>query len=420
MADWRSAPILVLVSTFKFLKNEDRLNAALTCHHWLNAFESPTLWEEMSFVMDGDLVDDSKRALQFVRKHSTSVKRLKLHFRRCRSQKIVEALENIQCLFENLACYGRLESFEVENFSFHRHRESSNRMMAAFKSFLASQRQFSKVRFFKTCFDEQRGLDILERIVYQNKDIRFLGLWYFFEQGVDVYRHVEYERLLGLANLEVVELDYCCTSETVLDILGAKKRLRVLSILCDQNEGFHHTIPEKSWREFKRPHIDIKYEIVEVVTLQQFMDVMPQSTCASEFTYKCGLSLRSDNNLRTHGISILQYITHAFQDYFREISLDFGFVNISLLEDSILNLIMTCAHLEVINLCGVLSPTLARRICEGSLSNTPKSLKQVDLMFYFCNFETVDEMNRMQEYKQRLKAMGVAFHFNLLTFQSVD
>ncbi|GIX83639.1 f-box domain-containing protein [Caerostris darwini] len=190
---WDKLPYVTLILIYKFLEIADRFNASLVCHSWFHAFESGTLWKKTNFVFSGDMVDDSRKALKFAKKHANSLKDLKIHFRKIDKVLIQEALNNLQLLFECLESFSQLYFFDLENFYHYPSHRSPSAVVAlanrAFKGFLKSQHHLKKIAFINVRLSESDGLDILTEIAEQNQSLEHLGLTYFFESFLDVHRY---------------------------------------------------------------------------------------------------------------------------------------------------------------------------------------------------------------------------------------
>ncbi|KAF8774242.1 hypothetical protein HNY73_016816 [Argiope bruennichi] len=192
--------------------------------------------------------------------------------------------------------------------------------------------------------------------------------------------------------------------------------LQHLVATCDSSEGLRHRIQPDSWSKLRRkyPNIKINFRVVEIVTQDQFLNLLPQTTEICDLSYRCGLSLQSEQNLRTHALPILQYIEQTFACFLRSITLEFGFVTIPNLDNAILDLIKTCKWIESVYLSGVMRSQLAVRMCEIALQEGSE-LKNIFLIFFFTRIETIEEMNQLYEYHKQLKEKKIKFQFNLLS-----
>ncbi|GBL99957.1 hypothetical protein AVEN_19441-1 [Araneus ventricosus] len=179
-------------------------------------------------------------------------------------------------------------------------------------------------------------------------------------------------------NLKEVRLSYQCASDDILAILcmshGAA--LQHLTVTCDSSEGLRHRIHPDSWSKLRRKYPDIKinFYVVEVVTQDQFLSLLPQTTEICGFSYRCGLSLQSEQNLRTHALPILQYLQQAFACFLRSITLEFGFVTVPDLDGAIVDLLKSCKWIESVYLSGVMRTQLAVKVCERALQEGSGSL----------------------------------------------
>ncbi|GFV51870.1 uncharacterized protein TNCV_1322241 [Trichonephila clavipes] len=134
-------------------------------------------------------------------------------------------------------------------------------------------------------------------------------------------------------------------------------------------ENLLHRIHPNNWSQLRRkyPNINISFRIVEIATLEKFQTILPPTTQISSFNYRCGLSLQSEENLRRHAVSIIQYLNSTFFASLNEIHLEFGFVNIPHLEGAVHDLVRSCKWLQVFTLSGVLKADLAIKVSEMAL-----------------------------------------------------
>ncbi|GBL99961.1 hypothetical protein AVEN_19443-1 [Araneus ventricosus] len=192
---WENLPFVPLVLIFKFLENRDRLNASLACQNWYNAFECGILWERFNLVFHGDMIDDTRKAVKFVKKHAASLKHLSIQFRRINMIPLQDGINNLKQLFEHLEDSCQLHDFHLENF-FHPQQGNLNRTLNtrptvdAFKAFVKSQRNLKRINFFNVRLSEKDGLDILTEIASKNESLQSLGLTHFLEGTADAHKYV--------------------------------------------------------------------------------------------------------------------------------------------------------------------------------------------------------------------------------------
>ncbi|GFT45514.1 f-box domain-containing protein [Nephila pilipes] len=374
---WNELPFVSLVLIFKFLENTDRFHAALVCRSWLFAFECGNLWKNMSFVFRGDMFDDTRKALQFTKKHAASLESLKLTFRRTNVILLKETLNNLHYFFKYLESFSQLHSFQIKNF-FHPFQVDSNtslfvnRTFDAFKAFIKAQHCLKKISFLNIRLSESEGLEILNEIADQNEQLQTLGLTYFFEETLNLYKNPTFKTTLEkFSKLKTLFLSYQCISEDILKILYSHptSELEYLTIICDSRENLLQRIHSNNWLLLRRkyPKLKISFHVVEIATLEKFQGILPPSTQISSFNYRCGLSLQSEENLRRHAVSIIQYLNFSFAALLNEIRLEFGFVNIPHLEPAVFDLLKNCKWLQVFTLSGVLKAGLAIKVCEIAL-----------------------------------------------------
>ncbi|CAL1280196.1 unnamed protein product [Larinioides sclopetarius] len=219
-------------------------------------------------------------------------------------------------------------------------------------------------------------------------------------------------------NLKEVRLSYQCVSDDILAILSMSKStaLQHLIVTCDSSESLRHRIHPDSWTKLRRKYPDLKinFYVVEIVTQDQFLSLLPQTTEICSFSYRCGLSLQSEQNLRTQALPILQYLQNSFACFLRSITLEFGFVTIPNLDSAIVDLLKNCKWIESLYLSGVMRAQLAAKVCEIALQDESE-LRNIFLVFFFTRIETIEELNQLHEYHKQLKEKKIKFQFNLLS-----
>ncbi|GIY71942.1 uncharacterized protein CEXT_410441 [Caerostris extrusa] len=146
--------------------------------------------------------------------------------------------------------------------------------------------------------------------------------------------HIRFRAILGnLTNLKTLDVSYQCLSDDILGILCGNKNseLENITVTCDSSESVRHRIQTDSWALFRRkyPHLKVSFTVVEITTEEQFRNCIPSATELCCIKYRCGLSLQSENNLRTQAVLILHYLNRTFSYFLCEIRLEFD----SALED---------------------------------------------------------------------------------------
>lgn len=256
---WEHLPDVVIIEVYKYLSDEEKVNAALTCKNWGRMYYTPCLWRKRHFDIGGYRVHaNGLKACQFASLHGRHVRNLSLS---C-SHPSYHTAKLFQKTMEELLFkmrHAKLIEFELERLElerFLRYEASRDRLISNFVRFFRYQNHLQEFDMTSAQFPAVAGIRILETIGNNCGHItKEMFLEDFFNSRAAIFQVPRYLNTLSLfKNLEFLATNYNCVSEEVI-LLFAKTlrgKLDMLHIKVGRHDPRFQRISGNAWTTLKR------------------------------------------------------------------------------------------------------------------------------------------------------------------------
>jgi F-box protein 39 len=256
---WANLPDVVIIEIYKYLKDEEKLKAALTCKNWGWMYYTPCLWRTKHIDVGGYRVHyNGWRACQFATVHGRHVHNLSIS---C-SRPPQHTAKIFQKTMEDLLFKMRqanLVEFEMEKLEidrFWRYQSTGDRLVSNLVRFLRCQSRIKVFDMTTAKFPSIGGIRILETLGNRcGQTLKEMYIEDFFDSRNAIFQVPKYVTCLNLfRNLEFLSVNYSCLSEEII-LLFARALPGILDMINIKISGQYprsHRISGDAWRTLKK------------------------------------------------------------------------------------------------------------------------------------------------------------------------
>lgn len=300
---WEHLPDVVIIEILKYLSDEEKVKAALTCRNWGRLYYTPCLWRKRHFDVGGYRVHaNGLRACQFASLHGRHVQNLSLtctHPSYHTAKMFQKTMEEL--LFKMR--HAKLVEFELERLElerFWRFEASRDRLISNFVRFFRYQYRLETFDMTSAQLPSNGGIRILETLGSNSGEtIKELFLEDFFHSRLAIIQVPRYLNCLTLfKNVEFLALNYNCISEDVI-VLFAKTlrgKLDMINIKVCKLDPRHHRISGGAWGMLKRacPKLVVSFWFENIGQMHEIVPILSKEIPVRDFHIWTGYDDEAD------------------------------------------------------------------------------------------------------------------------------
>ncbi|XP_061198394.1 F-box only protein 39-like [Saccostrea echinata] len=365
---WEHLPDVVIIEVYKYLKDEEKVNAALTCKNWGRLYYTPCLWRTRHFDVGGYRIHaNALKACQFATLLGRHVHNLSINCSHpsYHTAKLFQKTMN-ELLFKMR--HSKLIEFELERLElerFWRCESARDRLISSFVRFFRYQNRLQIFDMTAAQFSSIGGIRVLETLGSQSGDtIKEMYIEDFFHPRLAVFQVPRYINCLTLfKSVEFLALNYNCISEEVI-LLFAKTlagKLDMINIKVYKNDPRFHRISGNAWRELKRacPKVIITFWFESIGFMHEIVPILVKEIPVRDFHIWTGYDDDADWRLN----DTIRHLHLTYKHCIDSVSLELDNTH-EMVDEEILQLVKTCKCLRDLTLNAVILVSTVREIME--------------------------------------------------------
>uniref|UniRef100_A0A674BVC8 F-box protein 39 n=1 Tax=Salmo trutta TaxID=8032 RepID=A0A674BVC8_SALTR len=296
---WANLLGVCLRQVYWWLRDRDRVKAALVCRHWHHVMRSPSLWRVRNLNFSGCISRTRRSELEtavcYAKTHGSYLEDLEIGFFHPLNSLVSRRFQ--QTLRTSLAALrktgGRLRRLTVNHMELDRAawcRSVRNSLVCSLTFYL--HREGSHLGYLSlrgARLNLPQGLEVLEAVAAAQKHIHLgrqpgithLNLEDFFSQTLAVFISPAFPQVMNcFQGLCTLTLNYCCVLDELLAPLSAAGRslggsLQTFTIRCHIHEPHIQVVWGDAWSHLAQHCPDIRVQI----TVERILDVDNLTSC---------------------------------------------------------------------------------------------------------------------------------------------
>lgn len=291
---WAHLPDTCLREVFLYLRDRDRVRAALVCHHWHHVVRSPSLWRVRTFNFSGRASrahrSEMDTAVSFAKTYGGFLEDLEIRFSHPINSLVTRRFQQTMRAFLSALrkTRGRLRSLTIKHMDLDRTawcRSVRSSLVRSLTFYLRRDGSYLNYLNFRGArFNLQQGLEVLEAVAAAQQHMHLgrrpgiagLNMEDFFSQSLPVYSSPGFaevmHRFKGLGSLTI---NYSCLSDQLLEALAVACRgldnsgsLRTLTVRCHIQEPHSQGIWGSSWSNLAKccPDLHVNMSVERILS----------------------------------------------------------------------------------------------------------------------------------------------------------
>ncbi|NXU76033.1 FBX39 protein, partial [Oreotrochilus melanogaster] len=376
-SSWAYLPDVCLRHIFHWLDNRDRSQAALVCKKWNWAMHSGTLWRSRAITFYGRPSRayslETKSALWYVKKFGKYLEHLEIKLSNPPNTAFTQKFQvTVRGLLSHLAkCNSRLLSLTIKCLEFDRWiwknvvRARFIKNLGTFLKRMSKQLDYLNLKGARVTLEE--GCELLNSLsCLTNKSfISEISIEDFFRINLPVYRSTLFHQTMSkFHSLVTLTLNYSCISDEVLDILQehSAHSLCTLNIKCHVHDPHRQHVWGMSWANLAKraPRLDVNFLFERVMKHDELYRILLAEIPVRSISLRSCYFSHPDWIMRPTLTNLLPAYCHVLQ----ELTLELNNVH-ELLDDELLQLILSCKRLLFLKVWAYLSVTFMETLLQN-------------------------------------------------------
>ncbi|XP_030633992.1 F-box only protein 39-like [Chanos chanos] len=425
---WALLPDVCLRLIFFWLRDRDRVRAALVCRQWHRVVHSPSLWRQRTFNFTGRFSrirrSELETAVSYVRAYGRYLEDLEIRFSHPTNSMVSRRFQ--QTLRTFLAALrktrSRLRTLTVHHMELDRTiwcRSVRNALVRSLTFYL--RREGSRLHYLSlrgARFNLAQGLEVLQAVAKAQQHIYMLrrtglvilNLEDFFSQPLAVYNSPDFATVMRLfRGLTSITLNYRCLSDELLDALamscvdlsGRRGSLRSFTVHCHSQEPHAQVIWGDAWARLagRCPELRVHITVEGILGPDRLSRILLREIPVSS------LSLTSCY-FSEHDWSAKPALTHVVPSYsncLQKLTLDMNNSHESL-DEELLELVLMCSKLIYLKVWAFLDFSFLHRLLQKRLDKKC-ILKTIKIRIYISKHETQEEDEMLEDLYSRYRQL---------------
>ncbi|XP_029536477.1 F-box only protein 39-like [Oncorhynchus nerka] len=424
---WANLPDVCLRQVFWWLRDRDRVKAALVCRHWHHVMRSPSLWRVRNFNFSGRISRTRRLALEtavcYAKTYGAYLEDLEIRFSHPLNSLVARRFQ--QTLRTFLAALrktgGRLRRLTVNHMALDRAawcRSVRNSLVRSLAFYL--RREGSRLGYLSlrgARLNLPQGLEVLEAVAAAQQHIHLgrrpgithLNLEDFFSQPLAVFVSPAFPQVMNrFQGLCTLTLNYSCLSDELLAALSAACRslggggsLQTFTVRCHIHEPHIQVVWGDAWSHLAQHCPDLRVQI----TVERILDVD-----------KLGRILLREIPLRLLSLTscyfseqdwsakpALTSLVPCYRSCLQKLSLDLNNSHESV-DEELLEVVLLCSRLVYLKVWAFLDISFLDRLLQKRLEKKT-ILRTIKVRIYTNKYETHDEDGQLEEVYSRYRQL---------------
>ncbi|NXL45309.1 FBX39 protein, partial [Podilymbus podiceps] len=401
-SSWAHLPDVCLRHVFHWLDDKDRSRAALVCKKWSRAMYSGSLWRSRTITFYGRPSRantlEFQSALWYVKKFGKYLEHLEIKLSNPYNTAFTEKFKvTMRGLLSHLGkCNSRLVSLSIKYLEFDRLiwknvvRAQVIKNLATFLKKMRKQLDYLNLKGARVTLEE--GCELLNSLsCFTNKSfISEINIEDFFNLHLPVYSSTLFHQAMSkFHSLVILTFNYNCISNELLDILRehSAHSLCTLNIKCHIHDPHGQVVWGTSWANLAKraPKLNVNFFFERVMKHNHLARILLAEIPARSISLRSCYFSDPDWTMKPTLTNLLPAYWHVLQKLTLELNNDH-----ELLDDELLQLILSCKRLLFVKVWAFLSVTFMERLLQNR-AERKCILTTIKVRIYTAQQETSEE-----------------------------
>ncbi|NXE09878.1 FBX39 protein, partial [Lophotis ruficrista] len=401
-SSWAHLPDVCLRHVFHWLDDRDRSQAALVCKKWRWAMYSPSLWRRRTIKFYGRpsraRTLELQSALWYVKKFGKYLEHLEIRllnpYNTAFTQKFHMTMRGLLSHLGRYKC--RLVSLSIKYLELDRLiwknavRAQFIRNLATFLKRMSKQLDYLNLKGARVTLEE--GCELLNSLSYLTNVsfISEINIEDFFSFHLPVYSSTLFHQTMSkFHSLVILTFNYNCISDELLDILRehSAHSLCTLNIKCHIHDPHGQVVWGMSWANLAKraPKLNVNFFFERVMKHDHLARILLVEIPVRSISLRSCYFSDPDWTMRPTLTNLLPAYWRVLQKLTLELNNDH-----ELLDDELLQLVLSCKRLLFLKVWAFLSVTFMERLLQNR-AERKCILTTIEVRIYTAQRETSEE-----------------------------
>ncbi|NWQ79206.1 FBX39 protein, partial [Columbina picui] len=411
---WAYLPDVCLRHVFHWLDDRDRSQAALVCKKWSWAMYSGSLWRSRTIIFYGRpsraRTLEFQSALWYVKKFGKYLEHLEIKLSNPYNTAFTQKFQmTMRGLLAHLGKHNsRLVSLSIKYLELDRLtwknvvRAQFIKNLATFLKRMSKQLDYLNLKRARVTLEE--GCELLNSLtcLTNRSSISEINIEDFFGLHLMVYSSTLFHQTMSkFHSLVILTFNYNCISDELLDILRehSAHSLCTLNIKCHIHDPHGQVVWGMSWANLAKraPKLNVNFFFERVVRHDHLARILLAEIPVRSISLRSCYSSDPDWIMRPILTNLLPAYWHVLQKLTLELDNDH-----ELLDDELLQLILSCKRLLFLKVWAFLSVTFMERLLQNR-AERKCILTTIKVRIYTAQQETSEEDRLLRDIYRKFK-----------------
>ncbi|KFQ63572.1 F-box only protein 39, partial [Pelecanus crispus] len=413
-SSWAHLPDVCLRHVFHWLDDRDRSRAALVCKKWSWTMYSGSLWRSRTITFYGRPSRahtlEFQSALWYVKKFGKYLQHLEIKLSSPYNTAFTQKFQvTMRGLLSHLGrCNSRLVSLSIKYLELDRLiwknvvRAQFLKNLAAFLKRMSKQLDYLNLKGARVTLEE--GCELLNSLsCLANKSfISEINIEDFFSLHLHVYRSTLFHQTMSkFHSLVILTFNYNCISDELLDILRehSAHSLCTLNIKCHIHDPHGQVVWGMSWANLAKnaPKLNVNFFFERVMKHDSLARILLVEIPVRSISLRSCYFSDPEWTMRPTLTNLLPAYWHVLQKLTLELNNDH-----ELLDDELLQLILSCKRLLFLKVWAFLNVTFMERLLQNR-AERKCILTTIKVRIYTARQETSEEDQLLHDIYRKFK-----------------
>ncbi|KAM7088450.1 FBX39 protein, partial [Ciconia maguari] len=413
-SSWAHLPDVCLRHVFHWLDDRDRSQAALVCKKWSWAMYSGSLWRSRTITFYGRPsrahTSEFQSALWYVKKFGKYLEHLEIKLSNPYNTAFTQKFQvTMRGLLSRLGkCNSRLVSLSIKYLELDRLiwknlvRAQFIKNLATFLKRMSKQLDYLNLKGARVTLEE--GCELLNSLSCLTNEsfISEINIEDFFSLHLPVYSSTLFHQTMSkFHSLVILTFNYNCISDELLDILRehSAHSLCTLNIKCHIHDPHGQVVWGMSWANLvkRAPKLNVNFFFERVMKHDHLARILLVEIPVRSISLRSCYFNDPDWTIRPTLANLLPAYWHVLQKLTLELNNDH-----ELLDDELLQLILSCKRLLFLKVWAFLSVTFMERLLQNR-AERKCILTTIKVRIYTARQETSEEDRLLRDIYRKFK-----------------
>ncbi|XP_074745961.1 F-box only protein 39 isoform X2 [Strix uralensis] len=411
---WAHLPDVCLRRVFHWLDNRDRTWAALVCRKWNWALYSGSLWRSGTITFYGRPSRahtlELQSALRHAKKFSKYLEHLEVKLLNPYNTAFTQKFQvTMRSLLSHLGeCNSRLVSLSIKYLELDRLiwknvvRVQFIKNLATFLRRMSKWLDYLNLKGARVTLEE--GCELLNSLtcLRDKSFVSEINIEDFFRLHLPVYSSTLFHQTMSkFHSLVILTFNYNCISDELLDILREQSAhsLCTLNIQCHIHDPHGQVVWGMSWANLakKAPKLNVNFFFERVMNHDHLARILLVEIPVRSISLRSCYFTDPDWTMRPTLTNLLPAYCHVLQKLTLELNNDH-----QLLDDELLQLILSCKRLLFLEVWAFLSVTFMERLLQNR-AERKCILTTIKVRIYTARVDTSEEDQLLRHIYRKFK-----------------